>query len=188
MTSTTATAATKKISWKIFFDLQCPYAKRCWGNLPAIRARFEKEYDITTHLTSLAFHPQAFPAQSAATLIGTKLGPAARDRFMDACYTHQDRYTNDGLGDARKSDVDAVFADIAQQAGLFDETKELTREIFLANLHDWDTVVMVANKEHKMALGYGVFGTPKHVIDEKLVPDTESAWGPDEWETKLKSL
>ena len=33
-----------------------------------------------------------------------------------------------------------------------------------------------------------VYGTPKHVIDGKLVPDTESAWGAAEWAEKLKSL
>ena len=33
-----------------------------------------------------------------------------------------------------------------------------------------------------------VYGTPKHVIDEKLVPDTESAWGAVEWAAKLKTL
>ena len=33
-----------------------------------------------------------------------------------------------------------------------------------------------------------VYGTPKHVIDGKLVPDTESAWGAGEWADKLKSL
>ena len=33
-----------------------------------------------------------------------------------------------------------------------------------------------------------VYGTPKHVIDGKLVPDTESAWGAADWADKLKSL
>ncbi|MGK3754268.1 MAG: hypothetical protein ACI8RD_006577, partial [Bacillariaceae sp.] len=31
-------------------------------------------------------------------------------------------------------------------------------------------------------------GAPKNVIDDKLVEDTESAWGPDEWAEKLKTL
>ena len=33
-----------------------------------------------------------------------------------------------------------------------------------------------------------VYGTPKHVIDGKLIPDTESAWGAADWAEKLKSL
>ena len=33
-----------------------------------------------------------------------------------------------------------------------------------------------------------VYGTPKHVIDGELVPDTESAWGAADWADKLKSL
>ena len=45
-----------------------------------------------------------------------------------------------------------------------------------------------AYAEHKIALGYGVYGTPKHVIDGKLVPDTESAWGAADWAGKLGSL
>ena len=57
-----------------------------------------------------------------------------------------------------------------------------TRSIFHAQ------AVKPAYTEHKVALGYGVYGTPKHVIDGKLVPDTESAWGAVEWAEKLKSL
>ena len=63
-----------------------------------------------------------------------------------------------------------------------------TKEAFLADLHDWESAVKPAYAEHKIALGYGVYGTPKHVIDGKLVPDTESAWGAAEWAEKLKSL
>ena len=114
---------------------------------------------------------------------------------------------NAALGDARKSDVDAVFATIAEKSGVLDGT--FTKEAFLADLHDWESAVKPAYTEHKVALGYGVtcrcgnqrrvdgvltwssaqvYGTPKHVIDGELVPDTESAWGPAEWAEKLKSL
>jgi len=142
-----------------------------------------------------------------------------------------------GPRDARKSDVDAVFANIAEKSGVLDDT--FTKEAFLADLHDWEKVsdqcnhhtftpsssrvdgagptrsivhaqaVKPAYTEHKIALGYGVtfrcgnqcrvdsvltrssaqvYGTPTHVIDEKLVPDTESAWGAADWADKLKSL
>jgi 2-hydroxychromene-2-carboxylate isomerase len=82
--------------------------------------------------------------------------------------------------------VDEVFANIAQEAGVFDDS--FTRDYFLEHLHDWDEVVKPSYGEVKDALNYGVFGTPKHVIDDKLVLDTESAWGPEEWEDKLRSL
>ena len=52
-------------------------------------------------------------------------------------------------------------------------------------MHDWEEVVKPAYAEHKIALGYGVFGTPKFVVNEQLVPDTESTWGPDEWRKVL---
>ena len=61
---------------------------------------------------------------------------------------------NVALGDARKSDVDAVFANIAEKAGVLDEA--FTKEAFLANLHDWESAVKPAYAEHKIALGYGV--------------------------------
>ena len=91
-----------------------------------------------------------------------------------------------GPRDARKSDVDAVFANIAEKSGVLDDA--FTKEAFLSSLHDWESAVKPAYTEHKIALGYGVYGTPKHVIDGKLVPDTESAWGAVEWAEKLKSL
>ena len=175
-----------KISWKVFFDLQCPYSKVCWKNLPAIRARFQDKYDFSIVITSLAFHPQAFTGQCAATLIGNVKGPEARAHFEDACFEHQDSFMNAALGDCKKSDVDKAFAHIASVSGLFDET--LTEEYFLANLSDWEKAVKPAYAEHKVALGYGVYGTPKHVINEVLIPDTESAWGVDEWAKVLEKM
>ena len=94
---------------------------------------------------------------------------------------------NAALGDARKSDVDAVFGTIAEKAGVLDDDA-FTKEAFLADLHDWESAVKPAYAEHKIALGYEVYGTPKHVIDGELVPDTESAWGAADWAEKLKSL
>ena len=77
-------------------------------------------------------------------------------------------------------------ANIAEKAGVLGG--DFTKEAFLADLHDWESAVKPAYTEHKIALGYGVYGTPKHVIDGKLVPDTESAWGAADWAEKLKSL
>eukprot|EP00339_Tiarina_fusa_P019982 CAMPEP_0116996346 /NCGR_PEP_ID=MMETSP0472-20121206/181_1 /TAXON_ID=693140 ORGANISM="Tiarina fusus, Strain LIS" /NCGR_SAMPLE_ID=MMETSP0472 /ASSEMBLY_ACC=CAM_ASM_000603 /LENGTH=177 /DNA_ID=CAMNT_0004694933 /DNA_START=100 /DNA_END=633 /DNA_ORIENTATION=+ len=175
-----------KTSWKVFWDLQCPYSKASWTNLPAMREKFGGEYDFTISITSLAFHPQAFTAQCGASLIETTKGRDAVFKYVDACFENQDMFMNASLGDARKSEIDNVFALIAEKAGILDE--KFTKEAFLANLHDWEKAVKPAYAEHKIALGYGVYGTPKHVIDEKLVLDTESAWGVDEWGEKLKSL
>lgn len=175
-----------KPTWKVFVDLQCPYARKAWNRLPELKKEFGDEYDFSMHLTSLAFHPQAFVGQQAAYLIGQKVGAEAKQEFIDACFTNQELYTNDGVGDARKSEVDNVFASIAERAGIFNQ--EFTQQEFLANLHDFTQVVKPAYAEHKVALGYGVFGTPKHVINEQLVPDTESTWGPEEWKAHLEKL
>ena len=63
---------------------------------------------------------------------------------------------NAALGDARKSDVDGVFANIAEKAGVLDDG--FTKEAFLASLHDWESAVKPAYAEHKVALGHGVTG------------------------------
>jgi protein-disulfide isomerase len=175
-----------KKTWKVFWDLQCPYSKANWENLPAIKERFGSEYEISVHLTSLAFHPQAFTAQCGASLIEINKGRDAMFKFVDACFENQDTFNNAALGDAKKSEIDAAFAAVAEKALVFDDS--FTKEIFLKDLHDWEKAVKPAYTEHKIAIGYGVSGTPKQVIDDKIVPDTESAWGPDEWAEKLKSL
>lgn len=175
-----------KKSWKVFWDLQCPFSKKNWEKMSAIKGRFGDDYDFSIHLTSLAFHPQAFPAQSAASLIETYEGRDALLKFVDACFESQEKYMNAALGDARRSEAVQIFADIAESVGSFNG--ELTREKFLAECNDWEKAVKPAYTEHKIAMGYGVFGTPKQVIDERLVAESESAWGPDEWEEKLKSL
>eukprot|EP00959_Pyramimonas_sp_CCMP1952_P340268 7126942-Pyramimonas_sp.AAC.2 len=113
-------------------------------------------------------------------------GAEKRAKFEDACFAQQESFMNAALGDARKSDVDKVFASIAEGAGVFDA--KFTKDAFLSKLHDWEQAVKPAYNEHKVAMGYGVYGTPKHVIREALIADTESAWGPDEWDAKLKTL
>jgi 2-hydroxychromene-2-carboxylate isomerase len=175
-----------KKSWKVFWDLQCPFSRVNWQNFPAIKDKFGCEYDFTVHITSLAFHPQAFTAQCGASLIETIKGRDVMLKYVDACLENQDSFMNAALGNANKSEIDAIFASIAEKAGVLDS--EFTIEQFLANLHDWEKAVKPAYAEHKIAMGYGVYGTPKQVIDEKLVSDTESVWGPDEWAEKLKSM
>lgn len=167
-------------------DLQCPYSHANWTNFEAIKERHEADFEFEIHLTSLLFHPQAFPAQCAANLIANKLGLEARAKFIDACFENQPSYMNAAVGDARPSEVNAIFCSIAKKAGLLDDT--FTEEVFLKELHSWEDAVKPAYTEHKYALGYGVYGTPKHVIDEKLVDGTESSWGPEEWVEKLKEL
>ena len=152
-----------------------------------IEAKFADDYDITYHLTSLAFHAQAFVGQKAAMLIEIKKGKDDKMKFIDACLENQTKIMNDAIGDSRPSEVIAVFADIAQEAGIFDQEK-LTREYFLENVNKFDMTVKPAWVEHKFALSQGVFGTPKFVIDGKLMAGTESSWGADEWEEKLKSV
>jgi protein-disulfide isomerase len=182
----TAVAPQKASSWKVFWDLQCPYSKKNWQNLPAIQKRFENDYEFSIHLTSLAFHPQAFMAQCGASLVETYLGRPALLKYVDACFENQERYMNYALGDAKKSDIKAVFADIADQAGILGGV--LTRDKFLQELDDWEKAVKPAYTEHKVALEYGVYGTPKQVINEVLIQDTESAWGPEAWAEKIQSL
>jgi 2-hydroxychromene-2-carboxylate isomerase len=176
-----------KKTWKVFWDLQCPFSRKNWEKLPEIKKRLGDDFEFQINLTSLNFHWQAFPAQCAANLIGQKKGPEAKQKFVDACFVNQERYMNAALGDAKPSEVDKIFASIAKDAGLFDDT-DFTEAVFLSKVRDWEMAVKPAYTEHKVALDHGVYGTPKHVIEEKLIADTESAWGPEEWEEKLKAL
>lgn len=177
---------TKKI-WTIVWDLQCPYSKTSWEKLPDIKKRFGGEYDFEIKLSSLVFHPQAFPAQCAANLVYANKGSDARLQFIDACFRKQDSFMNAALGDARPSEVRAVFASIASEAGVFDA--DFTEKYFLESINAWEEAVKPAYTEHKEALALGIYGTPKHVIEGMgLIADTESSWGADEWADKLKSL
>lgn len=175
-----------KTSWKVFWDLQCPFCKKNWEKFAEIKEAHGDKYDFEVYLTSLAFHPHAFTAQCGASLVETHKGRDAMFKYVDACFENQESFMNAAIGDARKSEINAVFASIAEKSGVLDDS--FTKDQFLAELDSWDKAVKPAYTEHKIAMGYGVYGTPKHVIDEKLVPDTESAWGAEEWAEKLKSL
>ena len=154
--------------------------------MSALRKAFEADYDITVFLTSLAFHPQAFTAQCGAALIENRKGRGAMLKYVDTCFEKQESFMNAAIGDAKKSEIDAVFASIAQESGIFDDS--FGKDDFLEGLHDWESAVSPAYTEHKIALSYGVYGTPKHIINEKLVADTESAWEVADWAAKLDTL
>jgi protein-disulfide isomerase len=173
-------------TWVAFWDLQCPYSKANWKAWPSLKEAFESEYDMTVKITSLAFHPQAFTAQCAFSLIETKKGRDVAFRFVDTCFENQDSYMNAAVGDARKSEINGIFASLAEKAQVLDDS--FTKSDFLENLNNWDLAVKPAYTEHKVAMAFGVFGTPKHVIDDQLLADTESAWGVEEWRQKLKKL
>jgi hypothetical protein len=192
--SISLTPSTKGV-WKVFWDLQCPYSKKSWERLDEIRQRFSDRYDFDVHITSLLFHRQAFAAHGAASLVNTAKGPDAKRRFVDACFRNQDRYLDAAVGDSPPSKVDAIFASIAKEAEVLDDDQGVdnneatfTEAYFLSHLRDWKEAVFPAWTEHKIALGYQVYGTAKFVINDKLVEGTESGWGPDEWEKKLQSL
>ena len=85
--------ASKK-AWDIFLDLQCPSSKRRYESLPALREAFGDSYEIRTHLTSVPYHANAFPAQSAAMVVGSVAGEAAKEAFTRACYAKQASYTH----------------------------------------------------------------------------------------------
>jgi hypothetical protein len=181
-------STTERPKWQVFWDMQCPYSKTSWEKLPEIREHFGAKYDFEIKLTSLAFHPQAFMAQSAACLIERHKGSEARLKFINACFCNQERYLNAAVGNARPSEVAAVFASIAKEVDLFD-TENFTEEYFLSHLNDWDEAVRPAYTEHKEALQLQIYGTPKHVIgDIGLMADTESSWGAAEWIEKFKTL
>ena len=112
---------------------------------------------------------------------------------------------NSAVGDARKSEIVQVFADIAEKAGVLDDDDHdggndeedeqggtsnnskmmLTKSKFIKEINDWEKAIKPAYTEHKKALSHEVYGTPKHVIDEILINNTESDWTADDWMKKL---
>lgn len=186
--TTASTSGNTKTSWEVFWDLECPFARKNWEQLPAMKQEFDSQFDFRIHLTSLAFHPRAWIGQCAAFLIRRELDETAWHTFVDACYQQQHLFKDDLPKDARPSEVAAIFADIAQGADLFTTTPEFTRKYFLEHVMDWTEIIKPTYQEHKYALEQSVFGTPKHVIDGQLVPDTESSWGVKEWQEKLQAM
>ena len=196
LSSESSTTNGKKKSWKVFWDLQCPYSKKNWEQYEALKAKFGDEYDFSIHLTSLLFHPQAFMAQCAANLVATEHGDGddanggaqgAKLTFINEAFKQQSKYMNDAVGDAKKSEIIEIFANIVDDAKLFTDT--FTKETFRKDINDWKKAVSPAWNEYKVAAEqYHVMGTPKTAIDEKLIDNTESSWGPTEWETKLQEL
>lgn len=176
----------QKRTWQIFVDLQCPYSKKCYAHLDEFKQSFGNEFDISVHVTSLVFHPQAFKAQCCHHAVRDSLGPSAGDIYMKHLFQEQKRYMNDAAKDMTPDQVLNVLADIAAEVGIFDEG--LSRAEFLQHSQDWESTTMPAYKAHKFAVSLGVFGTPTHVIDGSIVTDTDSEWGPEEWASKLSGL
>jgi protein-disulfide isomerase len=181
----TTIMSTAKPTWQVFWDLQCPYSRISWEKLPDIQNHFGKDFSFEIKLTSLVFHPQSFVGHGAACLIEKCKGSEDRLKFINACFQNQEKFLKSAVGDARPSEVDAVFASIANDAAIFDET--FTEEYFLAHIRDWDEAQKPAYTEHKEALKLQIYGTPKHVIGDKgLISNSESSWGVTEFIDVLK--
>lgn len=165
----------------MFYELQCPFSKiMATQHMKDIQIRFDSEYDFTFHLTSCVIHQQAFTVQCGASLTELVLGREAMVRYVDACFQHRNLFTNKAMidSDATKSDIDRLFASIAETANIFD--LDFTKEKCLTNLHNWDMADQPADTNVKYAYGQSVWCAPLDVIDNKLTTDRESAWGPNE--------
>lgn len=101
-----------------------------------------------------------------------------------------DRYgSDDAKVNMTTTDVYNVLATIAQEEGMFNDstTTSFTREYFLTNIGNRDTVGMPTWFEHKKALAVGVFKAPQHVINGKLLVASDSTWNVSQYETALQS-
>lgn len=76
----------------------------------------------------------------------------------------------------------AIFAEIAARACGCD------KESVIGAAQDWEAATSPAWSEMKVGIAAGVAGSPKHVIDGKIVADTDSGWGVAEWKAKLALL
>eukprot|EP00457_Paulinella_chromatophora_P016325 gb/GEZN01017101.1/.p1 GENE.gb/GEZN01017101.1/~~gb/GEZN01017101.1/.p1 ORF type:complete len:243 (-),score=27.31 gb/GEZN01017101.1/:85-765(-) len=189
-------AKTGPKEWKVFLDLQCPYSKICLEqHYEELKSAFG-EYKFSIVLTSLVFHPQAFPAQKAVFAMNLLAGEEARYAYINKIYAEQDRISNAKTSEMTRHDIDGVLADIAAEAGLVkgknNESKTgsptITREALIGKMNDFDNCVKPAYAEHKIALAHKVYGVPKHVIAGQLIEDSESSWGVKEFHQKMRSL
>jgi protein-disulfide isomerase len=176
----------QRVTWQIFLDLQCPYSKVAAEKIPELRAAFGTRMLISTHFTSLSFHPQAFLAQCAAKTFETTTDDETYQKFIAAMWENQANYMNGATAEMCKDEIKAEIANIAEAAELF--TAEFTRAQFLRKLDDWELTTKPAYADVKFALNLQAYGTPKHVIHGRVVANTESKWGAEEWTTKLQEL
>ena len=110
-----------------------------WEKVAAIKEAHGDNYDFTIYLTSLVFRPQACTAQCGASLVELYKGRDALLKYVDICMENQDSFMNAAIGDARKSEIKAIFASPAEKAGVVDDS--FTEETFLAELDNWEKAV-----------------------------------------------
>lgn len=164
------------VSWQIFLDIQCPYSKRTWDNVPALRREYGNKFNITTHLYQLAFHYQSYTGHKAAASIAGSQGEKGKLEFIGCAYERQEEFMNAAMGDAKKSEIEAKFADIAAKCNKVDATE------FVDTLGDaWRP----AWNEQKFSMAAGAVVAPTHNIGGVVVPDTSSSWTAEEWLSPL---
>eukprot|EP00808_Paulinella_micropora_P024261 g55025.t1 len=180
--------------WKVFVDLQCQYSRRLYmEHLEKIKKAFEPEFNITVHLTSLNFHHQAFFAQKAAKVISINLGEASRKVWIDRCFKEQTKYMDDACCDMSKKRINALMADLAEEAGLLIKDGDapegkMKRADFLAQMDDFQKIVLPTWREIKEAIAYGVSSAPSHVVQGKKMESSESDWAIRDYQNKLVEM
>ena len=169
--------------WEVHLCLGCNFSKNVHAVLPELKkAMPEFEFEIV--LMSLPWHFSAMHGM----IIGhaAVAGGCDRDAYISAVFAQQEKILNNATVDLSREQMFAIYADIAEQtSGGKVKKAELVQLAMTRKPIDYH---MKAWAECKIGIAAGVMGSPKHVVDGKVLTGTDSAWGVAEYKAKAASL
>jgi hypothetical protein len=116
--------------------------------------------------------------------------PGSRNKLIAALFEKQENFTTASTKNLTRGQILQIFEGIAGETdGVLDgEDGRSFKSTFAEKCSNWEDAVMPAWAEQKKALGHGVTSAPSHVIDGRLVADTDSTETVKEWEAVLPTL
>lgn len=167
---------------EMFFDLECPFSKRGWGNVQQVMAAYSAEqvYWIFQPMT-LGNHRQSWDATKAAIALADN----SAEKFVDVVsyiFTRQEEFANEAWKDKTQTEFHELLAEFAIAA-----TDATDKTAFLEKLNS-KAVYAAARIPARFATINGVWSTPTFFINGAEATDLSSGSSLADWKRVIDSL
>lgn len=166
-----AGAASKKILFVEFSDLQCPHCKEAEPTIEQLQKDYPQAHFVYQNYPLVDIHPFAYKSAAVGNCVAAAKGDAAFFTYMKDVFAHQEGLTDTMADTTLANAVKAAGADPAAMAtcAATPSTKaKLDAQIALAEKIGVDQTPMLAVNGHLLPLGGVPYETLKQIIDWDL--------------------
>ncbi|EDX85729.1 hypothetical protein S7335_3432 [Synechococcus sp. PCC 7335] len=174
--------ANAPIMVEVFFDLECPFSKKCWDTVMQVKAAYTAEqlYWVFQPM-SLGNHRQSWDATKAAIAVSD----ADTQKFIDFVsylFGKQPEFANEAWKDKTQTEFHTFLAECAAEATAYKD-----KEQFLKLLSSKE-IYAQARIPARFAIVRGVWSTPTFFINGAEATTLSSSSSVQDWRSVIDDL